>query len=847
MRPGRWLVSLLPYNGVRREVPAGATSAVAGKRLMGVGTALLELLRRLLMPLIRSHVQPERIDELELDLERPVCFVLENHALSNLLILDTQCLRASLPRPVAPLQAASLPSGRSYVAMTRRQRTLGRARRGPPPGLQALVDAAEADTDLDVQLVPVSIFLGRSPEKQRGWLKILFSENWALAGPTRRLFSVLVHGRQTMVQFGQPLSVRDVVDEGAGRDRAARKLARVLRVHFRGIRTAVLGPDLSHRRTMVRGLLSSQAIQAAVSAEAERYGISERAAAERARRYAYEIAADYSHPFVRFMERLLTYLWNRIYDGIEVNHIDALRRVAPGNEIVYVPCHRSHFDYLLLSYVVYQAGLVPPHIAAGVNLNLPLIGRLMRRGGAFFIRRSFRGNQLYTAVFREYVSWLFSKGVAMEYFIEGGRSRTGLLLQPRSGMLAMTARSFLREFSRPVVFVPVYIGYEEIAEAESYSGELQGQAKQKESIRGFLRSFRILRRRFGKVHVNFGEPIYLGEHLDDYHPGWRGESHAPDYRPAWLSPAVSALAHRIMTRINRAADVNAANLLGLVLLATPRQAMDEADLARQLEISMGLLTECPYSDRVTLPAMTGREIIDYGLELRFIEREQHPLGDIIHVRDSAATTLSYFRNNVLHLFALPSLIACCFLNNRYFSESRISALAQIVYPALRAQLFLTWSRSEFRGAVTAMIEVMRHYGLLVGEGDELARPAGGSRAAMQLETLAHGVLQTFQRYYIAIALLVKRGPGRLTRGDLERLCQLTAQRMSMLYEFNPPDFFDRATFRSFIDVLSRNEIIWTQEDGTLSFGETVHTINEDARVILSKKVRHSIIQVTPEA
>src|SRR6185295_8630886 len=146
----------------------------------------------------------------------------------------------------------------------------------------------------------------------------------------------------------------------------------------------------------------------------------------------------------------------RLYDGVVLHHEEVLHRVAAGNEIVYVPCHRSHMDYLLLSYIIYVKGFAVPHIAAGVNLNMPIIGRFLRKGGAFFIRRTFRGSPLYPVVFMQYLGVMLARGHSLEYFVEGGRSRTGRLLQPKTGMLSMTVRGFLRNRQRPVAFLPVY-------------------------------------------------------------------------------------------------------------------------------------------------------------------------------------------------------------------------------------------------------------------------------------------------------------------------------------------------------------------------------------------------------
>jgi glycerol-3-phosphate O-acyltransferase len=247
-------------------------------------------------------------------------------------------------------------------------------------------------------------------------------------------------------------------------------------------------------------------------------------------------------------------------------------------------------DYLLLSYLLYKNGIVPPHIVAGINLNMPVIGPILRRGGAFFIRRSIKGNALYAAVLGEYVAQLVGEGFSIEYFIEGGRSRTGRLLQPKGGMIAMTLRAFLRAPRRPVVFQPIYIGYEKLIEGDSYLDELTGRPKQKESIGALVvAAMGTLRRRYGQVAVSFGEPIHLSEVLAERAEGWSGEALGPDAKPDWFGDVVDELAQRIHVNINRAADVNPINLLAVALLATPKHAMDEADLLAQLALSKKLL------------------------------------------------------------------------------------------------------------------------------------------------------------------------------------------------------------------------------------------------------------------
>ena len=196
-----------------------------------------------------------------------------------------------------------------------------------------------------------------------------------------------------------------------------------------------------------------------------------------------EIAADFSYETVRLSDRVLSWTWNRLYQGINVTNAERVRQLAQdGHEIVYVPCHRSHMDYLLLSYVLYHQGLVPPHIAAGINLNFWPAGPIFRRLGAFFIRRTFKGNKLYSTVFREYLGELFTRGYSVEYFVEGGRSRTGRLLEPKTGTLSMTIQAMLRGGTRPITLVPIYIGYEHVMEVGTYA-KLRGATKEKRACR----------------------------------------------------------------------------------------------------------------------------------------------------------------------------------------------------------------------------------------------------------------------------------------------------------------------------------------------------------------------------
>lgn len=804
---------------------------------------------QLLQPWVRIRRDPAEPATL-LKAGVPVCYVIERDGFSDALILDRACREAGLPSPLQPL--AGTRRRRSVFALMRRDGWLfGRKRhRSPNEPLGQLVQSLEGLPERDIQIVPVSIYVGRAPNRESGWFSVLFSENWVMVGRFRRLLALLLNGRDTTVHFAAPVSLREVLAESGELPppRFARKLARVLRTHFHRIRAAVIGPDLSHRRTVVDDVLRAEPVRAAIAATAAKEKISEAKAWRRAQKMMLEIAADYSHPVVRSVSFLLSNFWNKLYDGIAMHHFDKARAAAPGYEVVYVPSHRSHADYLLLSYQLHMSGVVPPHIAAGVNLNLPVIGPILRRGGAFFMRRTFKGNAMYSVIFNEYMAQLIDRGVPMEYFIEGGRSRTGRLLAPRAGLLSMTVRAFLRAPRRPVLFQPVYIGYEKLMEGKSYAGELSGQPKEKETLFALLRGIGgLFKQRYGHVTINFGEPIELNPLLDAASSDWRSASADPDSRPEWLGGVIDQLAERIQVNVNRAADVNPINLLALTLLATPKHAMAENDLLAQLELTKSLLLELPYSDRVTLTPTDPAGIIAYGEQMGWIRRIKHPLGDVLDVEGEQAVLLSYFRNNVLHLVAAGAWVACCFLNNRRMSRASVQRLGRIIYPFLQGELFLAWDEEGFGAQLQATIDFFVRRGLLetTGEGRMLERAPGQDDSAFQLRIIARSLIQAFERYYIAIAALAKHGPHALTATELETTCTLTAQRLSLLNELNAPEFFDKALFRGFIQKLRERRVVWTDEAGKLDYNSALDDMVRDARVILSREMRHSILKITP--
>ncbi|GAA5017960.1 glycerol-3-phosphate 1-O-acyltransferase PlsB [Acinetobacter puyangensis] len=777
-------------------------------------------------------------------------YVLQNYSRSNAVLLDNETKRLNLPRALHPLNLSDVHEKKSVIFLQHRNQNnlLNPPAHTLPPRLLRLIEALDQHPELDVELIPVTILWGREPDKEDSWLKLLFTDSWSTPGKIKQLVNIGVHGRQTYIEFHEAQSLSALTDYAKMHYpnlSPATYVVSNLNQYLDSKREAVLGPDLSDRRNVMQSLIKSRDVQEAILQESIRSKISVEEAERRAIGHLNEIVSDYSYSTVRFAESTLTRLWTQLYDGVDVHNFSTVRELADKYEIIYTPCHRSHIDYLLLSYVIFKRGLMVPYIAAGDNLNLPFVGQILRGGGAFFIRRSFSGAQLYTTVFKEYLYSILSRNTPLEYFIEGGRSRTGRLLPPKTGMLAMTVHSHLRGRGKPIVFIPTYIGYERLMEGATYVGEMQGQPKEAESIFGIIKTLRKIERIFGKVHVNFGEPVFLDEILKQQHVDDVQIESNKDALPPEVSEAVNIAAHRIMENINRAAIINPVSLLSLILLATPKHTLDEDACISQLETYQALSKALPYDERTEITPLSGKEIIAYGLKLKLIKRIKHVLGDIIAIEDQQAVLLTYFRNNILHLFILPSLIAALVEHNGRLLRDDLINVIKALYPFLKAELFLKWDIKALEPIIEQYCDALIEAKLILDDGhNTLYSPTPNSEQHKQLLVLATPVKQSLERYFMTLALINQRGSGKISARQVEELSHLLGQRLSVLYEFNSPEFFDKSLFQSFLKVLTQQGIICTNQEGMIEFDDRLSNIAQDAHLILDEDTLHMLEHIT---
>jgi glycerol-3-phosphate O-acyltransferase len=484
-------------------------------------------------------------------------------------------------------------------------------------------------------------------------------------GLLRAIGRLAAAGDSARVEMSEAVDLQAFVRERPDVDDAviAKKVRWTVLHHLARVERVAHGPPLKSAARLRDDVLKDARLQEVIAAEATAQQTTPAAIERRARALHDEIAARFDVDVARFLDRVLQAIWRRIYDAIVVdeNELERVRQAARRGPLVLVPSHRSHVDYLVMSQVMLQHGMLPPHIAAGDNLGFFPLGPILRRGGAFFLRRSFKGDPLYGAVFRAYVRRLFKEGLTTEFFIEGGRARNGKTLPPKLGLLSMLVDAWLESREDDAVFVPAHIAYEKIVEANSYTKELGGAAKEKESAAGLVKATGVLAGRYGKVFVTFDDPISLREHLAQ-----RGISRDVPVDDPRVRAAIAALGHRITWGINQAGVVTAMSLVCATLFGYRKKGLDERRLflgAKMLLAHVARQPRARLEDGLTgvradslLQGALDKLVAD-GLVTKTVVDER----TLYAVAEGAWLILDVHKNHVLHHAAPEAIVATALL------------------------------------------------------------------------------------------------------------------------------------------------------------------------------------------
>ena len=586
--------------------------------------------------------------------------------------------RLSLRRQIPEAEALQQTVGDGFSALLflRRPPKFGsQARRGRELEVD-LIETLVAKQRISAQailLVPQTfVWSKQAGTASPSMLDLLFGPvQWP--GRVRVFCQFLLNYRDAKLRSGEPFDLHEFLEKNPDLtdSEAADKVRYALLRRMERDRAVIIGPMKKTTARIQDELLRSPRVRTHIEQYAAEKDISYTKAEGIALKQLQKLCAKQSLFVVDLMHRFLTWVWSKMYDGVVIDKegIERLREASRDASLVLLPSHKSHIDYLVLSDMLYGNALMPPLIAAGENLSFWPIGILLRRGGAFFIRRSFQDDSLYPALVEAYVRKLIAEGFSIEFFLEGGRSRTGKALPPKYGLLSMVFDSALKLRGTKVKLVPISIGYERIIEERSFVHELSGGDKQSENVGDLIKSSSILRSKWGRLYVQFGEIIDFDDVREELmrragseFPG--EETITPDRQ----RNAVRALAHKVMYSINEVTVVTPAALVATALLSHQKRGMTRAslltacqDLLATLDVMDARIAHQLRIGDARIREDTIDEALHLFLDARLIIAHDTGPEPIYTIDSERRIALEYYQNTIIHFFVPRALIAAALL------------------------------------------------------------------------------------------------------------------------------------------------------------------------------------------
>ncbi|MFT5706274.1 MAG: glycerol-3-phosphate O-acyltransferase [Oceanospirillaceae bacterium] len=654
--------------------------------------------------------------------------------------------------------------------------------------LESLVEKLEfSEPGCDVKIVPVTILHGHLPNRESSWWRAVFSERWGPKGWWCRLVQLIINGRDTLLQLDSPFSLKELIAEGGAQPAGAGalKIVNVLRRHFKQRRVAIFGPNLSNRKHLITKIISQPDVQRKIRAYTEQNQVDSQQAEKYAKQQLNSIATNLSPSFMRLSSSIVSWFFKRIYRQVKIRGIHKIRQLAKDHQLVFLPCHRSHMDYVLMSWSLHNQGLVIPHIVAGDNLNAPVLGSGLKLGGAVFMRRSFYDDPLYGLLFKSYIKQLHKNGHALEYFIEGGRSRTGRLLPAKSGVLSMTLEASLQNDIKPIALVPVWISYDKLVESKSYSQQLSSEDKAPESLFGFVQSLKIFKGKFGDAVVSFADPVLLDNKVSKYEN---------------LKAKSNFLAEQVMQGINNACYVNESALLATVLLSQPRLRLTRAQLIERVNLLSSVLVKMPNA-----PQGIAMGNVDEWINDAQARSQLSVSSADVYLTTEQACEMTFYRNQIHHLTLLVGLFLL--VAKRYPKPlvQTVPKLIKSVYPYLAKELYWQWQGTEVNKALKQIRELLVDQQLII-EHHKCLQVRNTALSVTLMQTVEPYLL----RYYIVFRLLDEYKD--LSIKDLIDETVRLARLLHLEFGFNSPEYTDSKGIASFVKAMQEQQVLDMTKD-----------------------------------
>ena len=689
---------------------------------------------------------------------------------------------------------------------------------------EAIINLIDTQKTLNVPtyIVPVMITYGRRREKEKeSLINILFGQTED-TGALRRVLTFLRYSNQATVISADPINLMEFVikNNGMTAEAISNDLRRELIDRIEEEKTSIVGPVLKSREEIISMVLNDGNLNQSLEKMAAHGTKDYDALVKGAEKYIREIASDYNDMFIEIWEIFLTWLWNNIYDGVVVDKagLAKIRNISKKMPFVIIPCHRSHIDYLLLSYVFYTHNIQMPFVAAGTNLSFWPLGYIFRKSGAFFIRRTVKGNILYGEVFAKYLEVLIKEGLPIEFFIEGGRSRSGKMVMPKFGLLSMLIQAYKKNACDDMAAIPVFIGYDRVLEEESYLKELGGAPKTREKTSDVIKSHKVLRKRYGRVYVNIGEPLYLKSYLASQ------EIPFEDMTLEERQSLYRKISYEITLEINKVSVVTPFSLIAAGLLCHDRRGISHDELMAVLNIFYEYLSDRKVSFAATLvhkekafiDALNLFDQSDIISKMGVDEQEQGEIEEIVYsLDDDKRLKLEYYKNNILHFFIPISFVASSLLS----SHEDVIPLNQIVkdyqfFKRLFWHEFIFDDQKDDLDEVNDVLSYLNDRRMISSferDGQPLVEVKG--RGRMNLMPFAGLIRNYIESYWVVIRGCLYLKTGAKPEKEWMRNIQQLGDKMYKKGEIRRAEALSQSNYQSAMNFLQDAEIVFPPEAG----------------------------------
>ena len=531
--------------------------------------------------------------------------------------------------------------------------------------------------DRSVVIVPEDIIYVTKPmHKNPGLADILFGTH-EKPGLIKRVFTLIRTPEKIRVEVAGPVDLKEFISRPEIERLDAEFQTHRLRSHLVDIlnrqRKSITGPVLKSRQEITEDILTRKSLREFLAEYAARTETPLRKVNKKAAGYINEIAANYNLRAINFLNWLLNWVFSNIFDGVVVNQdeINRMREKYAQAPLILVPCHKSHLDYLLLPWVMFKHNMPCPHIAAGKNLSFWPLGPVFRGAGAFFLRRTFQGAELYTRIFAAYLEKLLYEGFNIKIYIEGGRSRTGKLLCPKPGGLAMMIRAYLNGACEDLYFVPIYVGYDRVLEEDAYLKEIEGGKKSPETLKGLLNTRKFLKKKYGKVYLKFDEPLSMNTYLQDKNINLK---RATDKE---YMDFVKGFGYKLINSINENTVATPHGIIASAILNCSQNTFTKDQMLRRVNTYMNFLTfnSAYLSDTLVMDQDNAFDsVIRNFLFRNFIEladEDEEEITDVttLIVKHNKRAILDYYKNSVICFFVPAAYTAVAILETDRFKFS----------------------------------------------------------------------------------------------------------------------------------------------------------------------------------